>query len=170
MDVPKLNSASNSFSRVQRMYADHGIVTFPIRENKRPAISNYQRLGARGSRELAQSTLANLPAAGFMTNARNRVTILDIDVPDEGGLADALGRHGAARLIAGTGGGKFHGYWRHKGERRKVRPGRGLRIDLLGAGGFAVAPPSQIAKGVYSFIHGSLDDLSRLPVLRNLDL
>jgi hypothetical protein len=53
------------------MYAEHGIVTFPIRENKRPAISNYQKLGARGSRILAQSRLANLPAAGFMTNQRN---------------------------------------------------------------------------------------------------
>src|SRR5262249_19834479 len=82
MDIARLNSASNVFSRVQPMYAEHGIVTFPIRENKRPAISNYQRLGARGSRGLTHSRLANLPAAGFMTNARNRVTVLDVDTTD----------------------------------------------------------------------------------------
>jgi Bifunctional DNA primase/polymerase, N-terminal/Primase C terminal 1 (PriCT-1) len=170
MIVPKLDSASNSFSRVQPMYADHGIVTFPIRDNKRPAISNYQRLGVRGSRELARSKLASLPAAGFMTNARNRITILDVDVPDEKVLADALGRHGPTPLIARTASGKYHGYYKHNGERRRIRPWRDLPIDLLGAGGLAVAPPSQIAKGSYEFIQGSLDDLDKLPVLRNLDL
>jgi Primase C terminal 1 (PriCT-1) len=41
---------------------------------------------------------------------------------------------------------------------------------LLGAGGFAVAPPSQIASGEYSFIQGTLDDLDQLPTLTNLDL
>ena len=51
-----------------------------------------------------------------------------------------------------------------------IRPWRGLAIDLLGTGGFAVAPPSQVAKGEYCFIQGSLDDLDRLPVLRNIDL
>jgi Bifunctional DNA primase/polymerase, N-terminal/Primase C terminal 1 (PriCT-1) len=152
------------------MYAEHGIVTFPIRENKRPAISNYQKLGARGSRILAQSQLANLPAAGFMTNQRNGVTILDVDTTDEKVLADALSRHGHTPLLGRTASGKYHGYYKHNGERRRIRPWRGLPIDLLGAGGFAVAPPSQIASGEYSFIQGTLDDLDQLPTLTNLDL
>jgi hypothetical protein len=152
------------------MYAEHGIVTFPIRENKRPAISNYQKLGARGSRVLAQSRLANLPATGFMTNQRNGVTILDVDTTDEKVLADALNRHGHTPLVARTGGSKFHAYYKHNGERRRIRPWRGLPIDLLGAGGFAVAPPTQIAQGEYSFIQGTLDDIDRLPTLANLDL
>jgi hypothetical protein len=33
-----------------------------------------------------------------------------------------------------------------------------------------IAPPSQIANGAYCFIEGPLDDVSRLPALRNLDL
>jgi Bifunctional DNA primase/polymerase, N-terminal/Primase C terminal 1 (PriCT-1) len=152
------------------MYAEHGIVTFPIRGDKRPAISNYQKLGARGSRILAESRLANLPATGFMTNQRNGVKIMDVDTTDEKVLADALSRHGHTPLVGRTASGKYHGYYKHNGERRRIRPWRGLPIDLLGAGGFAVAPPSQIASGEYSFIQGSLDDLDRLPTLANLDL
>lgn len=163
-------SSGGIFSAAQAMYAEHGIVTFPVRKNKRPAIGNYQKLGARGSRVLAQSRLASSPAIGFMTNHRNGVTILDVDVPDEGVLADALARHGHTPLIARSGGGKFHAYYRHNGERRRIRPWRGLPIDLLGAGGLAVAPPSHVEAGEYSFIEGSLDDLDRLPTLRNLDL
>jgi hypothetical protein len=168
--ITENNSARNSFSRAQPMYAERGIVTFPIRGDKRPAISNYQKLGARGSRILAQSRLASLPAIGFMTNARNGVTILDVDTTDEKVLADAMSRHGPTPLVGRTASGKFHGYYKNNGERRRIRPWRGLPIDLLGAGGLAVAPPSQIATGEYSFIQGTLDDLDRLPTLANLDL
>jgi Bifunctional DNA primase/polymerase, N-terminal len=92
------------------------------------------------------------PAIGFATKRRNGVTILDIDTPDEKVLADALNRHGRTPLIARTGSGKFRAYYRHNGERRRIRPWRGLAIDLLGTGGFVVAPPSEVAKGSYSFI------------------
>ena len=34
----------------------------------------------------------------------------------------------------------------------------------------AIAPPSAVAKGRYRFIEGTLDDVHRLPPLRNLDL
>ena len=44
-----------------------------------------------------------------------------------------------------------------------------MPIDLLG-GGLVVAPPSRSGIGQYEIIQGSLDDLGRLPVLRNLDL
>ena len=34
----------------------------------------------------------------------------------------------------------------------------------------AIVPPSKVAKGSYEFIEGTLDDVHRLPPLRNLDL
>ena len=114
--------------------------------------------------------MAGSPAIGFMTDGRNGITVLDIDTANDNILADSLDRHGRTPLIARTGSGKFRAYYKHNGERRKIRPWRGLAIDLFGTGGFAVAPPSQVAKGEYCFIQGSLDDLDRLPVLRNIDL
>src|SRR5262249_32310628 len=92
--------------------------------------------------------------------------MLDVDSSDELVLAEALDRHGKSAVIARTGSGKFHVWYRHNGERRRIRPWRGLPIDLLG-GGFVVAPPSQVKQGQYQFIQGSLDDLDRLLVLDN---
>lgn len=162
-----------SFASAQPIYAEHGIITFPVSVNKRPAIRNFQKIGVEVTLELTEKPkLAGSPAIGFMTDGRNGITVLDIDTANDNILADALDRHGRAPSIARTGSGKFLAYYKHNGERRKIRPWRGLAIDLLGTGGFAVAPPSQVAKGeyCYCFIQGSLDHLDRLPVLRNIDL
>jgi Bifunctional DNA primase/polymerase, N-terminal/Primase C terminal 1 (PriCT-1) len=159
------------FSNAQPIYAEHGIATFPVTKSKAPAVRGYLKMGLDTSRGLVIK-FPDAPAIGFATKRRNGVTILDIDTPDERVLADALNRHGHTPLIAQTGSGKFHAYYRHNGERRHIRPwrGLGLDVDLLGTGGFAIAPPSEVAKGSYSFIEGTLDDIPRLPVLRNLDL
>ena len=157
------------FGDAQPIYAEHGIATFPVKESKAPAVRNYLKMGLDTSRGLVIK-FPDAPAIGFATKPRNGVSILDIDTPDEKVLADALDRHGHTPLIARTGSGKFHAYYRHNGERRKIRPWRGVAIDLLGTGGFVVAPPSEVTKGEYRFIEGSLDDVVRLPVLRNLDL
>jgi hypothetical protein len=82
-----------------------------------------------------------------------------------GCLADALNRHGSSPLIVRTASGKWHGYYRHNGERRQIRPVRDVPIDILG-GGYAVAPPSRFTKGEYEFIQGTLDDLACLPFMR----
>jgi hypothetical protein len=161
-----------SFSSAQPIYAERGIVTFPVRFDpvtlrKRPAVRGFLKIGPDRSRELV-TKFPNTDGIGFATNQHNGVTVLDIDTTDERVLADALSRHGSTPLVARTGSGKFHGYYRHNGERRRIRPWRGLAIDLLGTGGFVVAPPSEV-NGAYSFIQGSLDDVDRLPVLRNLD-
>ena len=158
------------FSDAQPLYAEHGIVTFPVTQEKMPAVRGYLKLGSRASQELTLSKLGNAPAIGFATDRRNRIAVLDIDSTDERTLVDALDRHGHTPLVARTGSGTFHAYYRHNGERRKIRPWPGREIDLLGQGGMAVAPPSRVAKGTYDFIAGSLDDVSRLPVLRNLEL
>ena len=83
--------------------------------------------------------------------------------------SDALNRHGPTPVIVRSGSGNYQAWYRHKGERRSIRPWPGLPIDLLG-GGYVVAPPSISTKGQYQFLQGSLDDLHRLPVLRNADV
>jgi hypothetical protein len=108
---------SPAFAEWQAAYAAHGIATFPVGENKRPAITNY---GLKGSAQLA---LRHPSAAGvgFMTSARNRITILDIDTTDERVFADALARHGETPVKVRTASGKWHAYYRHNGERRRIR-------------------------------------------------
>jgi len=157
------------FSDAQPLYARHGIATFPVTAAKAPAVRGYLRMGLDASSELV-TKFPNASAIGFATNHRNGITVLDIDTVNDHVLADALNRHGYTPLIARTGSGKFHAYYRHNGERRRIRPWPGREIDLLGTGGFVVAPPSEVAKGTYSFIEGSLDDVSQLPVVHNLDL
>ena len=162
---------SGAFSRAQPLYAEHGIATFPVRivgDDKRPGVKHYKKVGLPGSAQLAMK-FANDNAFGFMLGNRTRLTILDVDAPDEGVLARALDRHGATPLVVRTASGKFHAYYRHNREHRLIRPWPDRPIDLLG-GGFVVAPPSATENGAYQFIQGSLDDLDRLPVLRNLDL
>jgi Bifunctional DNA primase/polymerase, N-terminal/Primase C terminal 1 (PriCT-1) len=157
------------FSDAQPFYAEHGIATFPVKPDKTPAVRGFLRTGLKGSKDLA-TKFGNAAALGFVTNERNGLTVLDIDTPDERVLEDALDRHGRTPLIARTGSGKFHAYYRHNNERRRIRPWPGREIDLLGRGGYVVAPPSQVTKGSYVFIDGTLADVHCLPVLRNLDL
>ena len=97
------------------------------------------------------------------------MTVLDIDTSDERLLADALSRHGPTPIIVRTAGGQWHAWYRHSNERRRIRPwGDDLPIDLLGTGGFVIAPPSATHRGHYQFIQGSLDDLASLPSMRPL--
>jgi hypothetical protein len=154
------------FAHAQAVYAKHGIATFPVTKDKTPAIKGFARVGLVGSALLARK-FANADAIGFMCGPRNRITVLDIDTNDERVLADALTRHGQTPLVVRTGSGHFQAYFRHSGERRRIRPWRDLPIDVLG-GGMAIAPPSRVAKGSYSIIQGGLDDLDRLPAARDL--
>src|SRR5262249_46021104 len=138
-------------------------------EAKRPAVANYGKVGLPGSAELASKRqFADTDAFGFMTGPRSKITVLDVDTGDEKILANALDHHGQTALVIRSGSGKFQAYYRHNGERRRIRPWRGLPIDLLGSGGYVVAPPSKSAKGQYEIIQGNLDDLERLPVIHKL--
>ena len=97
------------------------------------------------------------------------MTIIDVDIADQRVLEDAISRYGDTPLVVRTASGKFHAYYRHNNERRVIRPwGRDLKIDLLGQGGFVVAPASELAGVRYTIIAGRLDDLDQLPVIRHL--
>jgi hypothetical protein len=81
-----------AFGDWQCAYAAHGIATFPVEVGagqKKPLISNYDRIGRRASAALVDK-FPKATAIGFMTGKRNRVTVLDIDSADERVLAAAL--------------------------------------------------------------------------------
>ena len=157
----------NPFSEWQPIYTERGIALIPCGDDKVPLVKNPQKFGRDASAEIA-TKFSCASAFGYYCGRRNGITVLDVDTTDERVLADAMSRHGQTPIVVRTGSGKFHALYRHNYERRCVRAWEGLPIDLLGAG-LAIAPPSRVAKGEYQIIEGHLDDLDRLPIMRELE-
>ena len=133
-------SKGGIFSAWQPAYAAHGIPTFPVTAEKKPATRGYLRTGLRGSTELARK-FPHADAFGFACGPRSKVTLLDVDSADERALADALSIYGRTPLISRTASGGYHAWFRYNGEGRLIRPAPDKPLDILG-GGVAVAPPS----------------------------
>src|SRR5262249_25727048 len=92
------------FAEWQPRYAERGIPTFPVRE-KRPAIRGYLKLGSATSARLAKK-FPDADAIGFTLGKRSKITVLDVDTPDETVLADALNQYGQIRDLLDRGFGK----------------------------------------------------------------
>jgi Bifunctional DNA primase/polymerase, N-terminal/Primase C terminal 1 (PriCT-1) len=155
------------FAEWQPRYAEHGIPTFPVRD-KRPAVRGYLKLGPIASARLTEK-FSNADSIGFALGGRSKITVLDVDTPNERVLADVLDRHGRTPIIVRSGSGNYQCWYRWNRERRQIRPFGEKPIDVLG-GGFVVAPPSRGTNSNYRFIEGSLDDLDSLPVLRGIEI
>lgn len=157
------------FADWQGLYAGYGIATFPVHidgKDKRPALSNYLKLGTVGSQKLIPK-FGECDAFGLALKP-SRITVLDVDTKDQQVLIDAMSRYGRSPFIVRSGSGHYHAWYRHNGEARLIRPwGPSIPIDLLGDG-FVVAPPSKSPHGSYDIIEGKLEDLRRLPSLQNL--
>src|SRR5438094_2648292 len=158
---------SGIFSRWQPRYAERGIATFPVTAEKTPATKGYLRTRIPGSTQLAEK-FQHADAFGLACGRHNNVTLVDIDTADEKVLADALSTYGNTPVISRTASGGFHAWYRHNGERRRIRPTPDVPIDILGAG-YAVAPPSQVTKGGYEFIQGGLDNLDCLKPMARIE-
>ena len=154
---------SGVFAEWQPRYAERGVATFPV-ENKVPCVHGWQKLGIKGSTQLAMK-FAAADAFGFKCGARNRITLIDIDSPDERIVGEAIKLYGESPIIWRTGSGNHAMPFRYNGEARRIRPMSELPIDVLG-GGYAVAPPSMGTETRYEFLQGNLDDLDRLPMAR----
>lgn len=158
------------FASWQPEYAARGFATFPPRsdDRKRPAVGNYNRMGLPASRQLVMKW-GDAEGLACMAGPRNKLTVVDIDARGAEGerlLADVQREIGTAKVIVRTGGGGFHGYYRHAGEGRRIRYDPRRPIDLLG-GGQVVLPPSRGSKGNYEIIQGTLDDLATLTSIRH---
>ena len=152
----------SGFGFAAATYAEAGIATFPLggEDGKRPLVRNARHFGINASLEIAQKfPTANV---GFWCGPRNGTTVVDIDTQDEAEVQWAQEKFGASPVIVRTGGDKFHIYYRHNGERRRIRPFFGHEIDLLGEGGYCVAPPSiRPGGGAYRFIKGGISNWQR---------
>lgn len=149
------------FAEWQPQYAERGIATFPV-ENKKPAVRRYLKMGVRDSKKLVDR-FSEHDAIGLACH-RNRITVIDVDTPDERLLVQALEEFGPTPFIVRSGSGNHQAWYRNSGEGRHIRPDPSRPIDILGDG-FVVAPPSRSERGNYEIVAGSLDDLERLPRL-----
>jgi hypothetical protein len=153
------------FADIQAAYGAHRVATYPLKADKTPAVSGYGRIGAPYSAKLARR-FPNATAAGFVAGPRNRMTIIDIDSPDDRLAEELEGRFGATPFRVRTPSGGRHLYYRHGGERRQIRALPD--VDILGAGN-VVAALSIVSNGRYQLERGTLDDLDRLPQIKQLE-
>jgi hypothetical protein len=125
-----------TFAELQEVYAARRIATYPLTEGKTPAISNYDRVGAEGSRRLVIK-FPEATAAGFVAGRRNRITVVDIDSADERLVAEIEAQFGRTPLLVQTPSGGFHLPYRFNGEVRRIRAME--NVDILGAGNVVAA-------------------------------
>jgi hypothetical protein len=149
------------FSDNALSYLDHGLRVFPAGRDtgKKPLIQGWQKL----SHHDAIALVDKFPDANIAVIDGDRITIIDVDEPK---LLDfAVEQYGDTPIKVQTPSG-FHLWYAANGERRRHRVG-GKKIDLLGRGGYGIAPPSVcVGKGEYRFIEGGLDDIDLLsPIL-----
>ena len=150
-----------NFAAIQAAYAAHKVATYPLKEDKTPAVRHYNRIGAPYSAQLAMK-FADAPAAGFYAGPLNGITVVDIDSTDTKLVDEIEKRAGRSPLHVLTPSGGRHLYYQYAGEGRRIKPLPD--VDVLGAGN-VVCAESEIAKGRYVIERGCLDDLDHLPPL-----
>jgi hypothetical protein len=168
--------AEHVFADWQPVYAKYGIATLPVRfegTDKIPGVKNPERFGLPASSALAKRAresgqFRDHTGLGFYAGRYSKITVVDVDTPDERVFLRAQDEFGESPFIVRTGSRKFHAYYRHNGEPRAIRPFAGEPIDILG-GGLCVAPPSRGPKGPYEIIQGTHEDLANLPLMRRPD-
>jgi hypothetical protein len=147
-----------------------GIPTFPVEivdDRKKPKVRGYSKVGIPYSTQLALD-FEECHAFGFMCGKKSSITIGDVDERGDEFLYAGLEMWGDTPFIVRTANGKYHCYYRNGGEKRLIRPlGKQKPYDILGDG-FVVAAPSLGPKGQYQIIRGSVDDLRRLPPMRQV--
>ncbi|MCF6217021.1 MAG: bifunctional DNA primase/polymerase [Emcibacter sp.] len=152
---------SRLFSSHAPDYAEYGLTVFPVggENGKIPQVKNWRKFGPRTWEKL--SSKYDNDNIGIVNKT---LTIVDIDDPKL--FHKCLNRFGDTPIKIQTPGGGFHLWYQSNGEARRIGI-NGQAVDLLGKGGFAVAPPSiKPAGGCYSFIEGDVTDIPNLPTIK----
>ena len=156
------------FAEWQPRYAEHGVATFPVNDDKKPLVTRYDRIGVNASGQLAfDLRFEDCMNLAFMAGKRNRLSIVDVDTDDEAVWREAERIFGPTPLWVRTGRGHLQMWYRHNGEKRDTQSKFLGCVDVLGSGqvlGF----PSRRGRG-YEAIRGRLADIDRLPAMRGLD-
>ena len=164
-----------AFLVVLEAFAAHDVPIIPTRSDAphKPLVKRPASFGMPAIRQLAQQEKYQEANAAIWCGKRSRLTVVDIDSPDETVLRRAIDAFGDTPLKARTPSGGLHLYFRYGGEKRAVRPfGREFPVDVLGSG-IAVVPPSirppsaDKSGGRYEIVEGGLSLLPKLPTARS---
>ena len=165
------SSAEMPFGEAAHQFAGKRIVVIPCGgdDGKRPLV-RWRRLTPAAFHKQLPNWLKRLPGANLgIACGPSRIVVVDID--DPGLLPTVFARFGETPLITRTGSGGYHAYFDNSDAAigcYNLRKAEKLPIDIKGAGGVVIAPPSRnpATGGLYVFHRGSWADLQNLPPLR----
>lgn len=148
------------------VYLEAGLRVFPAggEDGKRPLIKNWPHVGRRAAGQFIQMQRFATANIAIIDGDDEGITRIDID--DLGLAEDAIRRFGETPIKVGTPGKGIHLWYRANGERRSLRLD-GAPIDILGKGGYGIAPPSVAPqRGEYAFLEGNPHLIGKLPTIR----
>lgn len=164
-----------AFHEVAPVLAEHNIAAIPTQMGipSMPLVKHPDKFGVHSIKKTISKGRFRDANAALWCGAKSGITIVDVDSPSEVQLDAAIEVFGNTPLMVKTASGGWHLYYRHKGEKRDIRPfGKECPIDVLG-NGIAILPPStrqqtdEKCAGSYSIIEGSLKDLEHLPLIKS---
>ncbi len=165
-----MTAPAGPFASAAKELAEAGLVVIPCggEKGKTPKIKT-KALRYRPTAETIKGWAERYDNAnvGVLTGERSGVLVVDVD--DAGVVDPMIERFGQTPLKTSTPSGGVHLWYRWNGERcSNLRPREGLKVDIKGAGGFVVVPPSvrQSTGKPYTWLRGSLKDLPGLPGVR----
>lgn len=138
----------NNFLEAALVYARNGWSVIPVQpKGKVPLVPWQAFTSQRATEEQINAWWSETPDAnvGLVTGVVSGLVAVDID-PDRGGQARPIYGEAPTSLIAKTGGGGYHLFYKHPGGRvgNQVTP---EGIDVRGDGGFVVVAPSVHSSG-----------------------
>src|SRR5262245_59456514 len=142
---------SSIFSRWQPRYAEHGIATFPIGQAKKPCITGWQKIGLKGSTELA-AKFVSADALAYVTGQRSKPAPSGQPVPlrrraDAKYCTEKCAKAAEnARSYQGSAQPKFRGDTReilqqNQGPKKFLIGPNDYPINVIGGYKFPLAPP-----------------------------
>lgn len=164
------------------LYARYNIPSIPLGDDKRPLVGGFKI--ARLNMSQTSAYMRRNPNAGALGVPDGPLSgLVRLDIDEHGGdiVREVIRRAGDTPFKVQTASGKIHLVYASNNERRltgnagtaAARPWSDLKVDLCGAGGYSVSPPSRCNGGVYRLLGDvTLDQMLNhrgcLPVIKAL--
>lgn len=153
-------AALQPFADAAPRYASLGLRPLPVGLNKRPSVKGWKRFGTSTYESLLDRFAGHNIGA---LNGKSPLPIAVVDIDDLAERAWCEKRFGDTPVKVQTPSGGEHWFY-HGHVSRRIRF-EDRKVDILGAGGYCVLPPSHTPDGDYRFLTGAPEDFRSLPAL-----